>query len=205
MKTEVIEIYRENTRIIAEICNRVIDSNVLNFWVNVWLVVQTFWITNKTFWLTQDQYELFVDFDKYIQDTGSTKDYPHLFVNCGESLPRARESAEDGGELATVAANELSAEPINLDTDPFTETFSTGFASPRADELLAQQITENAKHRATSILMAESAIANHYLQNPDLLDPEFRAQINSISIPKIDPKGLAASLIRGVKMNIGAA
>jgi hypothetical protein len=159
----------------------------------------------KSYWLTQDQYELFVDFDKYIQDTGSTKDYPHLFVNCGESLTRARESAEDGGELATVAANELSAEPINLDTDPFTETFSTGFASPRADELLAQQITENAKHRATSILMAESAIANHYLQNPDLLDPEFRAQINSISIPKIDPKGLAASLIRGVKMNIGAA
>jgi hypothetical protein len=159
----------------------------------------------KSYWLTQDQYELFVDFDKYIQDTGSTKDYPHLFVNCAESLPRARESAKDGGELATVAANELSAEPINLDTDPFTETFSTGFASPRADELLAQQITENAKHRATSILMAESAIANHYLQNPDLLDPEFRAQINSISIPKIDPKGLAASLIRGVKMNIGAA
>jgi hypothetical protein len=159
----------------------------------------------KSYWLTQDQYDLFVDFDKYIQDTGSTKDYPHLFINSAESLPRSRESAQEGGELATVAANELSAEPINLDTDPFTETFSTGFASPRADELLAQQITENAKHRATSILMAESAIANHYLQNPDLLDPEFRAQINSISIPKIDPKGLAASLIRGVKMNIGAA
>lgn len=157
----------------------------------------------KSYWLTQAQYDLFVDFDRFIRDTGSTKDYPHLQASYVE--PRAEEVRAECGELATVAANELSHDAINLDTDPVTETFAEGFSSPRTDELLAQQITENAKHRATSILMAESAIANHYLQNPDLLDPEFRAQINSIPIPKIDPKGLAASLIRGVKMNIGAA
>jgi hypothetical protein len=63
----------------------------------------------KSDWLTQDRYDLFVDFDKYIQDTGSIKDYHHLYVNCSESLTRSRESAEDGGELATSLVRGVEA------------------------------------------------------------------------------------------------
>ncbi len=158
----------------------------------------------KSYWLTQDQYELFANFDSYIRDTGSSKDYPHLVdsVDPVESIEQ-----EECGDLVTVMGNKITHDPGNLDSDPFTQTFVTGSSSSHTDELLIRQITANAKHRATSILIAESAIANRYLQNPNLLDPELRAQIDSIPIPKIDPKEFAASLIRGVEnlVNFGEA
>jgi hypothetical protein len=156
----------------------------------------------KSYWLTQAQYELFVDFDNYIRETGSSKDYPNL-VNSVERVESIEQ--EECGDLVTVMGNNIAHNSGNSDLDPFTETFVTGGSSSHTDELLVRQITANAKHRATSILIAESAIANRYLQNPNLLDPELRAQIDSIPIPKIDPKELAASLIRGVENLTGVA
>jgi hypothetical protein len=154
----------------------------------------------KSYWLTQDQYDLFVDFDKYIQDTGSTKDYPYLFVNCAESLTRSRESAEDGGELATVAAAKIERTPESFEAETVTEV------SPAmtADKRLAA-INEKAQNRAAAMLLAESILAERYIQNPDSLPPNLRAQIDAVPMSVIDPKELAASLVRGVEAMYGAA
>jgi hypothetical protein len=159
----------------------------------------------KSYWLTQDQYDLFVDFDKYIQDTGSTKDYPHLFVNCGESLAQSRESAEDGGELATVAAAKIERTPESFEVETVTETFATGVSpAMTADKRLAA-INEKAQNRAAAMLLAESILAERYIQNPDSLPPNLRAQIDAVPMSVIDPKELAASLVRGVEAMYGAA
>jgi Tfp pilus assembly protein PilW len=160
----------------------------------------------KSYWLTQNQYELFVDFDKYIQETGSTKDYPHLYVNAAEPLPQQDERVDDRGELATVAAVNISHDACGSDAETFdetfTQTFPTGGSSTRDRQA---QIRENAQSRAAAILLAESILADRYLQNPELLAPEFRAQIDAIPLPKIDPKEYAASLLRGIEELYGAA
>lgn len=157
----------------------------------------------KAYWLTQAQYDLFIDFDRYIQETGSTKDYPNLYTSYSESEPLA---ADECGELATVATAQMSHD--SSQSDAFDDTFTRVFPSSSAPgDTLATKIIENAQNRAAATLLAESILADRYLQNPDSLPAELRAQIDSIPIRSIDPKELAASLIRGVEniVNFGEA
>ena len=154
----------------------------------------------KFYWLTQEQYELFCDFDSYIRATGGTKDYPNLYVNYTEASLESSDKHEDCGELTTVASNNIAAgteETLN------TTTFAGEFPGYRAEytpgDRLAQQIQENAQNRAAALIMAESMLADRYLHNPDALPANLRNQIDSVQFTKIDPKGLAASLIRGVE------
>jgi hypothetical protein len=154
----------------------------------------------KFYWLTQEQYELFCDFDSYIRATGGTKDYPNLYVNYTDASLKSGDLDEECGELTTVASNNIATgTEETLNTTMFTGEFPGYRAEYTPGDRLAQQIQENAQNRAAALIMAESMLADRYLQNPDALPANLRNQIDSVQFTKIDPKGLAASLIRGVE------
>ena len=54
-------------------------------------------------------------------------------------------------------------------------------------------------------MLAENALANEYVNNPHLLDPELRSQVDSFQFSQIDPKELAASLIAAAQRQPKAA
>jgi hypothetical protein len=154
----------------------------------------------KFYWLTQEQYDLFCDFDSYIRATGGTKDYPNLYVSYTENSTEFSDKHEDCGELTTVASNNIATgAEENLNTTTFSGEFPGYRAEFTPGDRLAQQIQENAQNRAAALIMAESMLADRYLHNPDALPANLRDQIDSVQFTRIDPKGLAASLVRGVE------
>lgn len=160
----------------------------------------------KFYWLTQEQYDLFCDFDGYIRATGSTKDYPNLYNGYSEAMTEENAANEDFGELATVSSQNLATgfhgDLNSTDCEGEFPGYTSGY-SP--GDRLAQQLKENAQNRAAAMLMAESVLADRYLQNPDALPADLRAQIDSIPLRKVDPKEYAALLIRGAEGLAGAA
>ena len=179
--------------------------------------------------LNQEQLDLFIDFDKYILETGSLDGYPKLIsahsnnpissvstdnvssqVLAADKVVQVQNQVDcDSGQI-TIAKQDLENR-IDLVPQPdisasFTGEF-TGTLPPtyRVDELLAQRVTANAQCRATAILLAEYKLAEQYINNPDLLDPELRAQLDDIQSVKIDPKKLAASLVATVQRLMKAA
>ena len=80
-------------------------------------------------------------------------------------------------------------------TGEFTGAFTGTPPTYQVNNALAQHIAANAQLKATAILLAESAPAEQYINNPHLLSPDLRAQVDNIQFSKIDPKELAASLV----------
>jgi hypothetical protein len=153
----------------------------------------------KSYWLTQAQYSLFQDLDNHIMETGSMKGFPFL---CAAPID------DEAGELATVDTDIVRPHSHSgLDSTAYTGEFEhnnypTGYTP---DHRLAR-IDANAQQKAAGVLIAESILADKYLQNPDRLPAHLRQQIDAVEYRQIDPKELAASLIRGVEnLNFGEA
>jgi hypothetical protein len=153
----------------------------------------------KSYWLTQAQYSLFQDLDKYIMETGNMKGFPFLCATPTD--------ASEAGQLATVDTNIIHQQPHpGLDSTAYTGEFEnnnypTGYTP---DHRLAR-IDANAQQTAAGVLIAESILADRYLQNPDRLPTHLRQQIDAVEYRQIDPKEYAASLIRGVENLFGEA
>jgi hypothetical protein len=158
--------------------------------------------------LTAEQLDLFTEFDRYILETGSTDGYPRLLSNYSDNMVNSvsedwqisvSENLEDDekiGQLATTDSQELDnvtgqSDIFSSVTGEFTGTLPTSLGN----NLLTEHLVENAQRRATAMLMAESVLADRYINNPHLLSSELRAQVDSIQFTKIDPKELAASLV----------
>jgi hypothetical protein len=166
----------------------------------VGLLPENLYKDGKYYWLTQEQYDLFCDFDSYIRATGGTKDYPKLYKNYSEAITEKIEADDEFGELATVGNQKIATgSHRDLNATTFIGEFPGYTSGYIPGDKLAQQLKENAQNRAAAMLMAESVLADRYLQNPDALPVELRAQIDSIPLRKVDPKEYAALLIRGVE------
>jgi hypothetical protein len=174
----------------------------------------------RFYYLNREQLQVFADFNKYILETGSSDGYPKLLANYSDnSSPSIAEPkvisetlAEEespAGELTTQALEnsdsflEQSSLFSNV-TSKFTEIFENPSAD-RAGNLLAQQVAASAQRKAVAILLAEKVLADQYINNPDLLDPELRAQVDSFQFTQIDPKELAASLVAAAQRPAKAA
>jgi hypothetical protein len=162
--------------------------------------------------LTAEQLDLFTEFDRYILETGSTDGYPRLLSNYSDNtvnpvtedigiIPEV-DLDDDGeiGQLAMTSTQELDSVTGQSDifssvTGEFTGTLPTTLGN----NLLTEHLVQNAQLRATAMLMAESVLADRYINNPHLLSSELRAQVDSIQFAKIDPKELAASLVATVQ------
>jgi hypothetical protein len=169
----------------------------------------------KFYFLSAAQVQLFTDFDKHITDTGNPDGFSRL---CSEQSDRSNnlDSVADEEEIGLESAPAQIEEPKagqltetrNIKTlqDRTDSTFSSGeFTEDRNgnlpnDRALVQHITRNAQRKATAMLLAENALTEQYLQNPHLLDPELRAQVDSFEFTAIDPKELAASLVASAQL-----
>ena len=185
--------------------------------------------------LNQEQLNLFIDFDKYILETGSSDGYPKLKAAGVErpTIPASEEKDVEGqaiesddfvtavsnddrmkvhhqggreaGQLTTTTTQELNIAGLAGQSDIFssvTGEFTGSFAGTptyQVENSLTQQLIANAQSRATAIILAEQALADQYINNPHLLDPTLRAQVDNFQYSKIDPKKLAASLIEGAQ------
>jgi hypothetical protein len=152
----------------------------------------------KSYWLTEAQYSLFKDLDNYIMDTGSMKGFPHLCA--------APTDANEAGQLATVDTD-IVCPPSHsgLDSTAYTGEFDNNYPTGYTPDNRLARIDLNAQQTAAGILIAESMLADRYLENPDRLPAHLRQQIDAVEYRKVDPKELAASLIRGVENLIGKA
>lgn len=174
--------------------------------------------------LTNEQVDLFADFDKYILETGSCDGYPKLFSNYSDNIDadffavaedvdvsQILKSVNGGkvGQLATTTTPELDslASLASGQSDIFSSVTGefTGTFTDRVGNSLTQQLVANAQSRATAMLLAENALADQYINNPHLLDPTLRAQVDSFQYSKVDPKGLAASLVASAQRLTTAA
>jgi hypothetical protein len=187
----------------------------------------------RSYYLNQDQLDLFTDFDKYILETGSSDGYPKLFsvYSDNPTIPDSliEEDARDrdvepdndvqvqhqgdreAGQLTTttqdldvLAGLAGQSDIFSSVTGEFTGAF-TGTLPVDRFGALAEHLTANAQLKATAMLLAESALADQYINNPHLLNPELRAQVDSFQYSKIDPKGLAASLVASAQRQMKAA
>jgi hypothetical protein len=175
----------------------------------------------KFYYLSQEQLDLFVDFDKYILETGSTEGYPKLVSRYSDVVPdlKIEDFEDDKGELVAAGKSgidrkipmaELNGATVcSIDTDLFTMgmtgEFTESLPNYETNNLLTQHLIDNAQRRATAMILAESALAQQYLNNPAMLDPQLRAQVDSFQYSKIDPKGLAASLVATAQRRMTAA
>jgi hypothetical protein len=169
----------------------------------------------RFYYLTPEQVELFIDFDQYILQTGSTEGYPKLLKTQVE-LPIANENncwsdseedveesqdlmeSESSGFLVKSFAPEITSMPaVEAEYDYPSEAYQP--------KTTTQILVANAQHRATALMLAENALVEQYMNNPSLLNPELRAQIESFNYREIDPKELAASLIAGAQSYVGGA
>jgi hypothetical protein len=179
--------------------------------------------------LNKDQLDLFTDFDKYILETGSCDGYPKLLANYSDrskSNPPISstndifaqamdlDGGDEAGQLAKAIAQDLDdlmacGLPSALGRSDiftsFTGEFTGTLPTYQADDDLALHVAENAQRRATAILLAEHTLAEQYINNPHLLNPDLRSQLDAIQFSKIDPKGLAASLVATAQRHMTAA
>jgi hypothetical protein len=150
----------------------------------------------KSYWLTQAQYSLFQDLDKYIMETGNIKGFPFLCATPSD--------ANEAGQLATVDTDIVCPHADSgLDSTAYTGEFENNYPTGYTPDRRLARIDANAQQTAAGVLIAESILADKYLQNPDRLPTHLRQQIDAVEYRQIDPKEYAASLIRGVENLFG--
>jgi hypothetical protein len=151
----------------------------------------------KSYWLTEGQYSLFQDLDKHIIETGNMKGFPFLCATPSNT--------NEAGQLATVDTDIVRpSSDSGLDSTPYTGEFENNHSTGYTPDRRLARIDANAQQTAAGILIAESMLAEKYLQNPDRLPTHLRQQIDAVEYRQIDPKEYAASLIRGVENLITA-
>jgi hypothetical protein len=188
----------------------------------------------RSYYLNQDQLDLFTEFDKYILETGSSDGYPKLFsvYSDNPTIPdslieedaRDRDVEPDNDvqvqHQGEIEAGQLTTTTQDLDvlaglagqsdifssvTGEFTGAFTGTLPTYQIENSLTQQLVAKAQNRATAMMLAEHALADEYINNPHLLDPNLRAQLDNIQYSKIDPKELAASLVASAQRQMKAA
>jgi hypothetical protein len=167
----------------------------------------------RFYYLSPAQLEVFTDFDSYISQTGSPDGYPKLLANYSDRSAISIEEPKITAQTSTsedLSAGKLmtthEADEDELDTflghpdilSSVTGEFTGMFNNSSPDlggNVLAQQLVTKAQRTATAMLLAEKVLADQYMNNPELLDPKLRSQVDSFQFTQIDPKELAASLV----------
>jgi hypothetical protein len=175
---------------------------------------------SRYYLLNEDQLNLFTDFDKYILETGSSDGYPKLLsahsdnpitsdlltekhvrtqVLEADKVVQVQHPVDsDSGQLTITRQdleNLINLVPEQPEISSFTGEFTGTLHTNQVDHGLTHRVKANAQSRAIAILIAEHTLAEQYINNPEMLDPELRAQLDDVQPVKICPKKLAASLV----------
>jgi hypothetical protein len=170
--------------------------------------------------LNDEQVALFTEFDQHILNTGSCEGFHGLkqgsvepentvVIETAEDIDSSvaggqfswEEDVEPSGYLVKTAAAEMRSPMAQVELSMPAVEAGDGYRA----NATTQMLVANAQHRATAVMLAENALVEQYMNNPGLLRPELRAQIESFEYREIDPKELAASLIAGAQSYVGGA
>jgi hypothetical protein len=169
----------------------------------------------RFYYLSPEQLTVFTDFDSYITQTGSPDGFPKLLANYSDRPVQSIKEPEipaqifnedsPAGELTTTPeVDELAdflghPDILSSVTGEFTGIFEN--SSPDlTGNVFAQHVAAKAQRTATAMILAERVLADQYMNNPELLDPKLRSQIDSFQFTQeIDPKKLAASLVNAAQ------
>jgi hypothetical protein len=101
--------------------------------------------------------------------------------------------SQSSSALSYAASSDLDARQEGKLDRP-VETLRQHEASQM--NILAEQVVQNATNKAMGVLMAENALAQKFIDNPQLLPEEVRAKINSTAnISEVDPFAYANALV----------
>ncbi|MFK0729574.1 MAG: hypothetical protein ACIWVG_00005 [Gloeotrichia echinulata HAB0833] len=163
-----------------------------------YLQITTWKISGKAY-LDVDQVASMDDLHAHVQLVGKMEGYP-------VPEPTGPRSVEEEPTAAlTISSSQLNSPPQESTTLTVTEPsqLSTPNYSPKQKRKQSSQqvddvaaIVNSAQNKAAGTLIAENILAQHFIQNPDLLSDELKAKIKeSGEMPSVDPFAYADSLI----------
>lgn len=152
----------------------------------------TTWKEGGKAYLDADQIAEMDGLHEHIQQTGRMQGYP---------VPEPSGPIEEEEQPAPTTSLTVS------ETQQITPTYAPkqkrSQSSP-VDDVAA--IVTSAQNKAAGTLIAENVLAQHFIQNPDLLPEGLKAKIQeSAQMPSVDPFAYADSLINIAMGSINAA
>ncbi|WDD36081.1 hypothetical protein PQG02_32290 (plasmid) [Nostoc sp. UHCC 0926] len=130
---------------------------------------------------------------EHIQRTGRMQGYP---------VPEPSGPIEEDEQPA--AQSSLTVSETQQITPTYAPKQKRSQSPQQIDDINA--IVESAKNKAAGTLIAENVLAQHFIQNPDLLPDELKTKIKeSAQMPSVDPFAYADSLIGIAMGSISAA
>ncbi|MHC5675127.1 hypothetical protein [Nostoc sp.] len=153
----------------------------------------TTWKEGGKAYLYADQITEMDGLHEHIQQTGRMQGYV---------VPEPSGPIEEDGQPAAATSSLAVTE-----TQQITPTYAPKqkrTQSSQVDDTAA--IVQSAQNKAVGTLIAENILAQHFIQNPELLPDELKAKIKeSAQMPSVDPFAYADSLINIAMGSISAA
>jgi hypothetical protein len=154
----------------------------------------TTWKEGGKAYLSADQIAEMDGLHEHIQQTGRMQGYP---VPEPSGPVEEDEQPTSTTSLAVTETQQITATPTYAPKQKRTQS------SPQDD---VAAIVKSAQNKAAGTLIAENVLAQHFIQNPDLLPDELKTKIKeSAQMPGIDPFAYADSLINTAMGSITAA
>jgi hypothetical protein len=153
----------------------------------------TTWKEGGKAYLDADQITEMDGLHEHIQQTGRMQGYP---------VPEPSGPIEEEEQPAATTSSLTVTETQQI-TPTYAPKQKRTQSSP-VDDVAA--IVTSAQNKAAGTLIAENVLAQHFIQNPELLPDELKAKIKeSAQMPSVDPFAYADSLINIAMGSISAA
>jgi hypothetical protein len=158
-----------------------------------YLQIKTWKVSGKAY-LYADQIAQMDALHDHIKTTGRMEGYP-----VPEPSGPVEEEQQTSGTLAVAETQALSTTPTSNYAPKQKRSQSS-----QVDDVAA--IVSSAQNKAAGTLIAENVLAQHFIQNPELLPEGLKAKIQeSAQMPSVDPFAYADSLINIAMGSISAA
>jgi hypothetical protein len=155
----------------------------------------TTWKIGKKAYLDAEQIIHMDALHDHIQATGKMEGYP---------VPEPSGPIEVEEEQPTPTSSLTVAETQQVTAPNYAPKQQRSQSPQQIDDINA--IVESAQNKAAGTLIAENVLAQHFIQNPELLPESLKAKIQeSAQMPSVDPFGYADSLINIAMGSISAA
>ncbi|WP_392530199.1 hypothetical protein [Nostoc sp. C117] len=155
-----------------------------------YLQIKTWKLSGKAY-LYADQVAYMDALHDHIKSTGRMEGYP---------VPPASGPIEEEQPAPTTTLAVAQTQQV---TPSYSPKQQRSQSSP-VDDVAA--IVTSAQNKAAGTLIAENVLAQHFIQNPELLPDELKAKIKeSAQMPSVDPFAYADSLIGIAMGSISAA
>ncbi|AFY51366.1 hypothetical protein Nos7524_5677 (plasmid) [Nostoc sp. PCC 7524] len=156
----------------------------------------TTWKIGKKAYLDAEQIAHMDGLHDHIKTTGKMEGYP-------VPEPSGPIEVEDEQPTPTTTLT-VATQTQQIAAPNYAPTQKRSQSSDQVNDVAA--IITSAQNKAAGTLIAENMLAQHFIQNPDLLPDELKAKIKeSGEMPSVDPFAYADSLINSAMGSISVA